>query len=214
MNIWLGDRAISQIPQRTCTISTIYHFGTEMCTFRFQSGVLWGIRTGALWDLWDWSKRIYLWTLMAPAQIRQKLTSVDNFSNLQCTLVTYFNNWATNYFSLELTSFTDLFQTLIYPFWEHITTCISVQNLCFPVSYHYFSLSFGQNGNHFTDDILKCIFMNAKFCISIQISLKFVLKGPINNKSILVQVMAWRQTSIKPLPALMLTQFTDAYMGN
>ena len=37
----------------------------------------------------------------------------------------------------------------------------------------------GQNGCHFADNILKCIFMNEKFCISIQISLKFIPKGPI-----------------------------------
>ena len=43
-------------------------------------------------------------------------------------------------------------------------------------------------------------------------SLKFVPKGPINNKPALVQVMAWRWTGDKPLPELMLTQFTDAYM--
>ena len=49
-----------------------------------------------------------------------------------------------------------------------------------------------RNGHHFTDDNFKCIFMNEKFCISIQISLKFVPKGPINNKTALVQVMAWR----------------------
>ena len=34
-------------------------------------------------------------------------------------------------------------------------------------------------------------FMNGKFCISIQISLKFVPKDPIDNKSVLVQVMAY-----------------------
>ena len=44
------------------------------------------------------------------------------------------------------------------------------------------------------------------------ISLKFVLRSPIDNKPALVQVMAWRQTGDKPLPELMLTQFTDAYM--
>ena len=44
----------------------------------------------------------------------------------------------------------------------------------------------GQNGHHFADDILKCIFMNKKFCISIQISLKFVRKGPVNNNPALV----------------------------
>ena len=42
--------------------------------------------------------------------------------------------------------------------------------------------------------------VNEKFCISIRISLKFVPKGPINNKSALVQAMAWRRTGDKPLP--------------
>ena len=33
------------------------------------------------------------------------------------------------------------------------------------------SSSTGQNGHHFPDDIFKCIFMNERFCILIQISL-------------------------------------------
>ena len=35
-----------------------------------------------------------------------------------------------------------------------------------------------------------CIFVNAKFSILIQISLKFVPNGPIDYKAALVQVMA------------------------
>ena len=54
--------------------------------------------------------------------------------------------------------------------------------------------------------------MNEKFCISIQISLKIVPKGPVKNKSALVQVMAWCQTGDKPLPESMLTQFAGTYM--
>ena len=49
------------------------------------------------------------------------------------------------------------------------------------------------------DDIFKCIFMNEKFCTSIPISLKFVIKGPIDSNSALVQVMAWRRSGDKPL---------------
>ena len=41
---------------------------------------------------------------------------------------------------------------------------------------------------HFAD-IFKCIFMNEKLCILVRISLKFVPKGPIDNKSALVQVL-------------------------
>ena len=70
----------------------------------------------------------------------------------------------------------------------------------------------GQNGRHFAADISKCIFMNEMFCIWIRISMKFVPKRPIDNKSALVQVMAWRRTGDKPLPEPMLTQFTDTYM--
>ena len=70
----------------------------------------------------------------------------------------------------------------------------------------------GQNGRHSAEDIYKCIFMNEKFCILISIPLKLVSKGPVDNKSALVQVRACRQTGDKPLPEPMMTQFTDAYM--
>ena len=62
------------------------------------------------------------------------------------------------------------------------------------------------------DDIFKCIFLNEKVRISIKISLKSVPKGPIDNESALVQVMAGRRTGDKPLHEPKLTQFTDAYM--
>ena len=51
----------------------------------------------------------------------------------------------------------------------------------------------GQNGRHFTDNIFKCIFTNEKFCTLINISLKFVPMGQTDDKSTLVQVLAWRQ---------------------
>ena len=46
----------------------------------------------------------------------------------------------------------------------------------------------GQNGRHIADDI----FLKENVRISIPFSLKFVLKGPIDNKSALVHVMACR----------------------
>ena len=39
---------------------------------------------------------------------------------------------------------------------------------------------------HFTDDIFRCIFMNENFGILIEISLKFVPMGPIDNNQALV----------------------------
>ena len=43
-----------------------------------------------------------------------------------------------------------------------------------------------QNGHHFANNIFKSIFMNEKFCILIQISLKFVPKVAIDNNPALV----------------------------
>ena len=61
-----------------------------------------------------------------------------------------------------------------------------------------------QNGHHFTDDILKCIFLNENVWISIKISLKFVLKGPITNIPALLQIMGWRRPGDKPLSEPMM----------
>ena len=92
-----------------------------------------------------------------------------------------------------------------------------------------------QNGGHFADDILKCIFLNENAWIAIKISPKFVhegsinnipalvqimcpihniptlvqIMGPVNNTPALVQIMAWRRPSDKPLSEQMLT---DAYL--
>ena len=41
----------------------------------------------------------------------------------------------------------------------------------------------GQNGRLYTDNIFRCFFVHRKFCIWLQISLKFVPKGPMNNIS-------------------------------
>ena len=57
----------------------------------------------------------------------------------------------------------------------------------------------GQNRHHFPDDIFKLIFLNENVWISINISLKFVPKGPINNIPALVQIMAWRRLGDKSL---------------
>ena len=61
-----------------------------------------------------------------------------------------------------------------------------------------------QNGRHFADDIVKCIFLNENVWIPIKISLKFVPKGPINNIPALVQIMAWRRPGDKPLSESMM----------
>ena len=51
-----------------------------------------------------------------------------------------------------------------------------------------------QKCRHFADDIFKCILLNENVWISLKICLKFVLKVPINNIPVLVQIMAWRRS--------------------
>ena len=69
-----------------------------------------------------------------------------------------------------------------------------------------------QNGCHFADNILRYIFVDKKFCILIDISLKFVPKGQINNIPAMVQIMGWHQIGDKPLSEPMMTLFSDTYM--
>ena len=63
-----------------------------------------------------------------------------------------------------------------------------------------------QNGRHFADDTFKRIFVNENGCISIEISLKFVSKGPINSMPELVQIMAWCRPGAKPLSEPMMVR--------
>ena len=61
-----------------------------------------------------------------------------------------------------------------------------------------------QNGCYFPDDIFKCIFLKKTILILINISLKFVPAGPINNIPALVKIMAWHRLGDKPLSAPMM----------
>ena len=57
---------------------------------------------------------------------------------------------------------------------------------------------------HLTDAIFKFIFLNVDNWISINISLKSVPNGQINNISALVQIMAWCRPGSKPLSKPMM----------
>ena len=61
-----------------------------------------------------------------------------------------------------------------------------------------------QNGRHFADDTFTRIFVNENVTILIEITLKFVPKGPINNIPSLVQIMAWRRPGDKLLSEPMM----------
>ena len=70
------------------------------------------------------------------------------------------------------------------------------------------TLRLRQTGRHFADAIFKCFFLNENVWIPIKISLKFVSKGPINNISALVQIMAWHrpgQPLSEPMMVSLLT---------
>ena len=73
-----------------------------------------------------------------------------------------------------------------------------MEHLECPEPTHINSSPSGQNGRLFTDYVFRCIFMIEKFCVWIKISLKFVPKGPIDNNTALVQIMAWCQIGDKP----------------
>ena len=59
-------------------------------------------------------------------------------------------------------------------------------------------------GRHFPDYIFKWIFLYENLWIPIEISLKFVPRGPSYNIPALVQIMAWRRPGDKPLSEPMI----------
>ena len=74
-----------------------------------------------------------------------------------------------------------------------------------------------QNGQHFTDDIFKCPCFNEDHCIAIKVSLKFVSKSYMNNKSSLIQLICRnRQQGITLTNAYLLWigSLTENYFQN
>ena len=83
----------------------------------------------------------------------------------------------------------------------------NTQRMIYELERSLYTLRPRQNSCHFADDSFKCIFLNENVWISIKISLKFVLRGPINNIPALVQIMAWRRLGGKPLSEPMMVQW-------
>ena len=52
-----------------------------------------------------------------------------------------------------------------------------------------------------------------KVFVLIQILLKSVPEGPVDNMPALFQVMVWHQTGDKPVPNPVMIHFIDAYMS-
>ena len=70
---------------------------------------------------------------------------------------------------------------------------------CFRITLFVNSFRPRRNRRHLADDIFKYISLNENVLISIEISLKFISKGPINTIPALVQLMAWYRPGDKPL---------------
>ena len=96
----------------------------------------------------------------------------------------------------------------ILSFWKWMLANI---NLCLKL---FNTLTPRQDGRYFTDDVLKCIFLNENqnVWISLKIPLKFVPRGPINNIPALVQIMALVPTRRQAIIWTNVGICTDAYM--
>ena len=92
-------------------------------------------------------------------------------------------------------------------YWSHLLV-----HICVTWPKHVITLRPEQNVCNFADDIFDCIFLTAYVVIWFNVSLKFVPKGLIDNKSALGHVMAWHRKDAKPLPEPMMIQFTNACM--
>ena len=105
-----------------------------------------------------------------------------------------------------------MLSTSIIDRYSGIYKCVSINYFQFLWRVSLTHLPLDKMAAILADDNLKCNFLDENNRIPIRISLKFVPMSPIDNKPALVQVIAWCRIGDKPLPELMLIQFTDAYM--
>ena len=95
---------------------------------------------------------------------------------------------------------------------EQLNTTWLWSSLCLQIPFEQICVAFfntlrpRQNGHNFADDTFNRIRMNENVRISIEFSLKFVPKGPINIIPAVVQIMAWRRPGDKPLSEPMLVR--------
>ena len=87
-----------------------------------------------------------------------------------------------------------------------------------PIALFWFVLCYTlrprQNGRHVAGDIFKCIFLNDKVWIAIEISLKFVPKGSVKDIPALVQRMAQCRLGDKPLFEAMMVRLPTHMSAN
>ena len=93
-----------------------------------------------------------------------------------------------------------------------IVNHLSRKEPCYNGTTLYATSRLRQNNRRFPVEIFKRLILNENLLIQIEISLKFVFEGVINNIPALVYIMAWRLTGDKPLSEPMMTYSIDAYM--
>ena len=114
---------------------------------------------------------------------------VDIFKNISLSEI-YF------YLTLSYLCVTNVLRTSIHTRTHH---CIEAKKMM-----RHNTLRPRRNGRHFPEEIFKCIFLGENVRIQIQITLKFVSKGVINNILAFVQTMAWRRPGDKSLSESMM----------
>ena len=163
------------------------HHSEQKCAHFCSEWCIVGYGTGALWDLWDWSIGGHVsYPIDSPIASRlgpcSSLWPCDMWSSVSCRHLSHPYTWP------QTTTHTHIPEARLStardcPYWQG-SGCWHHNNI--HIFWVFNSSPPGQNGCHFVEDVLRCIFMNKKFCILIKISLKFVPRGPIDNNPALV----------------------------
>ena len=113
-----------------------------------------------------------------------------------CRLVTniYLNNYAEH--TLSLSPRGNISSACAISMWRN---SMKLKCIMFLQNNSGHTLRSTKNRRDFEDDILKCILLNENVLITIKISLWYISDGSVNNIPSLVQMVAWRRPSDKPL---------------
>ena len=185
---WLTYRCLSY--PTFCTADTLTHWGrvTHICVSELtvigSDNGLSPCRRQAI--IWTNAEILLIWTL--GTNFSEILGEINSFSLSKMHFKMSSAKWRLFGLGLnELMCTSDLLTKL--QFGEHGSLLLTWLN----------SLRPRQDGRHFADNTFNRIFVNENVRISINISLKFVAKGPISTIPALVQIMAWRRPGDKPL---------------
>ena len=189
VRIWRQYDVISTL---TCPLGNYFYYSLNQILQTKIAYCTHGLHDTILFVRWSWCLNFFFKVQMKTKKTRSSFKSSDLEER-------------ESFCGNETRSLLEIIELSVSCVWTTLIRCLNQPNhKSMTSTRRYNTLWPRRNGRHFPDNIFKCISLNENVWISINISLQFVPKGPINNIPALVQIMAWRRAGANPLSEPMM----------